>query len=73
MINPAVADAAAAHGWPAALDAASTILMSLLTAALGADEARTACARMYEHVARLESAWGPIVAKELGDQPQGRA
>ena len=36
-INPSITEAAAAYGWPAALDAVSTILMSLLIAAVGPD------------------------------------
>jgi hypothetical protein len=72
-INPAVTDAAAAHGWPAALDAVSTILMSLLIAAAGADEARSACGRMYEDVARLERAWAPVLAQAMVEEPRGRA
>jgi hypothetical protein len=57
-INPTITDSAVIHGWPAALDAISTILMSLLIAAVGADETRSAYGRMYEDVARLERAWG---------------
>ena len=72
-INLAVTAAAAAGGWPAALDALSTILMSLLIAAVGADEARAACGRMYEDVARLERAWAPVLALAADAEPQGRA
>lgn len=72
-INPAIADAALALGWPATLDAVSTILMSLLIAAVGADEARSACGRMYEDVARLERAWAPVVAQKMDEMPRGRA
>jgi hypothetical protein len=72
-INPAITDAAVAHGWPAALDAISTILMSLLIAAVGADEARSACGRMYEDVARLERAWAPVMVRAVDEEPRGRA
>lgn len=74
-INPSVTQAAEACGWPAALDAVSTILMSLLIAAVGGDEARSACGRMYEEVARLEDAWAPLLASVTDSQarPQGRA
>jgi hypothetical protein len=72
-INPSIAEAAMAHGWHAALDAVSTILMSLLIAAVGADEARSACGKMYEDVARLERAWGPLIARTLEDEPRGQA
>jgi hypothetical protein len=74
-INPSVTDAAQAYGWPAALDAVSTLLMSLLIAAVGGDEARAACSRMYEEVARLEHAWAPVLAlaSAAGDEPRGRA
>ena len=74
-INPAVTGAAETHGWPAALDAVSTILMSLLIAAVGGDEARSACCRMYEEVTRLERAWAPLLALdgEPGAEPQGHA
>ncbi|MGH7044938.1 MAG: hypothetical protein ACREE2_00940 [Stellaceae bacterium] len=78
-INPAVSGAADNHGWPAALDAVSTILMSLLIAAVGGDEARAACSRMYEEVARLEHAWAPLLAsdsdldRDPAGEPQGRA
>ncbi len=74
-INPSVTDAAQTYGWPAALDAVSTILMSLLIAAVGGDEARSACGRMYEEVARLEGAWGPLLALAADSrvEPQGRA
>ena len=69
-INPAVTEAAVAHGWPAALDAVSTIFMSLLIAAVGPDEARSACGRMYEDVARLKrAAAGPT----MDEKPRGRA
>jgi hypothetical protein len=60
-INPSITDAARTYGWPAALDAVSTILMSLLIAAVGGDEARAACSRMYEEVSRLEHAWAPLL------------
>ena len=66
-VSPGITEAAAAFGWPAALDAVSTILMSLLIAAVGADEARSACGRMYQDIARLESAWSPLLA-ETDDQ-----
>lgn len=72
-ISPAVTDAAATHGWPAALDAVSTILMSLLIAAVGADEARSACGRMYQDIARLESAWSPAVAQTTAQRAPGHA
>ncbi len=74
-INPSVTDAAQAFGWPAALDAVSTILMSLLIAAVGGDEARSACGRMYEEVARLEGAWAPLLAlaADFTAEPRGRA
>ncbi|MGH7030581.1 MAG: hypothetical protein ACREE9_17630 [Stellaceae bacterium] len=74
-INPSVTMAAESCGWPAALDAVSTILMSLLIAAVGGDEARSACGRMYEEVARLEDAWAPLLelAAGSGAEPQGRA
>ncbi len=74
-INPSVTDAAQTFGWPAALDAVSTILMSLLIAAVGGDEARAACSRMYEEVARLEHAWAPVLAmaSDAGEGPRGRA
>jgi hypothetical protein len=74
-INPSVTDAAQTFGWPAALDAVSTILMSLLIAAVGGDEARAACSRMYEEVARLERAWAPVLAlaSDAGEEPRGRA
>jgi hypothetical protein len=73
-ISPCVTDAAQIHGWPAALDAVGTILMATLIAAIGGDEARTACGRMYQEVARLEGAGTPFV--ELGadiGEPRGRA
>jgi hypothetical protein len=72
-INPAISDAAVNLGWPAALDAISTILISLLIAAVGADEARSACGRMYEDVARLERAWAPLVTLAIDELPPGRA
>ncbi len=75
-INPSIADAARTYGWPAALDAVSTILMSLLIAAVGGDEARAACSRMYEEVSRLEHAWAPLLpwASDPGEgEPRGRA
>jgi hypothetical protein len=72
-INPTITDAGMIYGWPAALDAISTILMSLLIAAVGADEARSACGRMYEDVARLERAWAPVVARPVDEEPVGRA
>ena len=75
-INPSIADAARIYGWPAALDAVSTILMSLLIAAVGGDEARSACSRMYEEVSRLEHAWAPLLpwASDPGEgEPRGRA
>ena len=75
MINPAVTSAAHSCGWPAALDAVSTLLISLLIAAVGGDEARAACGRMYEEVARLEHAWAPLLALAADSDPeaQGRA
>jgi len=75
VINPSVTDAAQTYGWPAALDAVSTILMSLLIAAVGGDEARAACSRMYEEVARLEHAWAPVLAlaSDAREEPRGRA
>jgi hypothetical protein len=75
-INPSIADAALTYGWPVALDAVSTILMSLLIAAVGGDEARWACSRMYEEVSRLEQAWAPLLpwASHPGEgEPRGRA
>lgn len=74
-INPSVTDAAQSYGWPAALDAVSTILMSLLIAAVGGDEARSACGKMYEEVGRLERAWAPLLtfAVDSGEEPRGRA
>ncbi len=75
-INPSIDDAARTYGWPAALDAVSTILMSLLIAAVGGDEARSACSRMYEEVSRLEHAYAPLLpwASEPGEgEPRGRA
>jgi hypothetical protein len=74
-INPSVADAAETYGWPAALDAVSTVLMSLLIAAVGGEEARSVCGRMYQEVARLESAWAPLLARASNaeEQPRGRA
>ena len=74
-INPSITDAAQAYGWPAALDAVSTILMSLLIAAVGGDEARSACGKMYEEVARLEHAWAPLLswATDVAEEkPRGR-
>jgi hypothetical protein len=47
--------------------------MSLLIAAVGADEARAACGKMYEDVARLERAWAPVVARAMDEVPGGRA
>ena len=75
-INPSITDAARTYGWPAALDAVSTVLMSLLIAAVGGDEARSACSRMYEEVSRLERAWAPLLAwaSDPGEgEPRGRA
>jgi hypothetical protein len=72
-INPAITEAAVAHGWAAALDAVSTILMSLLITAVGPDEARSACGRMYEDVARLERAWVPAPGPTMDEEPRGRA
>lgn len=73
-ISPYVTDAAQLHGWAAALDAVSTILMSSLIATIGGDEARTACGRMYEEVARLEGAWAPVIELASGiGEPRGRA
>jgi hypothetical protein len=74
-INPSVTDAAQTYGWPAALDAVSTLLMSLLIAAVGGDEARSACSRMYEEVARLEHAWAPLLAlpSDSEEEPRGHA
>ncbi len=74
-INPSITDAAHACGWPVALDALSTILMSLLIAAVGGDEARSACSRMYEEVSRLEHAWAPLLASaaDAGPEPRGHA
>ncbi len=75
-INPSITDAARTYGWPSALDAVSTILMSLLIAAVGADEARAACSRMYEEVSRLEQAWAPLLpwASDRGEgELRGRA
>jgi hypothetical protein len=76
VINPTITDAVQVYGWPAALDAVSTILMSLLIAAVGGDKARSACSRMYEEVARLEHAWAPLLpwAADPGEEePRGRA
>jgi hypothetical protein len=74
-INPAVTDAGDACGWGAALDAVSTILMSLLIAAVGGDGARSVCSRMYEDVARLERGWAPVLAAaaDASDEPKGHA
>jgi hypothetical protein len=75
-INPSITDAARTYGWPAALDAVSTVLMSLLIAAVGGDEARSACSRMYEEVSRLERDWAPLLpwASDPGEgEPRGRA
>lgn len=72
-ISPAITDAATAHGWPAALDAVSTILMSLLIAAVGGDEARSACGRMYQDIARLERAWSPVLAQSADQRASGHA
>ena len=75
-INPSISDAARTYGWPAALDAVSTILMSLLIAAVGGDEARSACSRMYEEVSRLEHAWAPLLPwiSDPGEgKPRGHA
>jgi hypothetical protein len=75
-VSPSVTDAAQTYGWPAALDAVSTILMSLMIAAVGGDEARSACSRMYQEVTRLEHAWAPLLAlaSDAGpEQPRGRA
>ena len=78
-INPSVTDAGQACGWGATLDAVSTILMSLLIAAVGGDGARAACGRMYEDVGRLERAWAPMLASasasasDGADEPRGRA
>jgi hypothetical protein len=74
-INPSVTDAGQACGWGATLDAVSTILMSLLIAAVGGDGARAACGRMYEDVTRLERAWTPISVPVLedADEPKGHA
>jgi uncharacterized membrane protein len=74
-INPAVTSAALSCGWPATLDAVSTLLISLLIAAVGGDEARTACGRMYQEVARLEHAWAPLLAlaEDADAEPRGRA
>lgn len=74
-INPSVTDTGQACGWAATLDAVSTILMSLLIAAVGADGARAACGRMYEDVTRLEQAWTPVLAPvaDAAVEPKGRA
>jgi hypothetical protein len=73
-INPSVTDAGQACGWAATLDAVSTILMSLLIAAVGGDGARAACGRMYEDVTRLEWAWAPVLAPVSdADEPKGHA
>jgi hypothetical protein len=74
-INPSVADAGQVCGWGAALDAVSTILMSLLIAAVGGDGARSACSRMYEDVSRLERAWAPMLEPASDDtgEPRGHA
>ena len=74
--NPSITDAARTYGWPAALDAVSTILISLLIAAVGGDEARSACSRMYEEVSRLEHAWAPLLpwaSDPAEGEPRGRA
>ena len=49
--------------------------MSLLIAAVGGDEARSVCGRMYEEVARLEHAWAPLLApaSNAEERPRGRA
>jgi len=72
-INPAITEAALTRGWPAVLDAVSTILISLLIAAVGPDEARSACGRMYEDVARLERALVPSPGLTMDVEPRGRA
>lgn len=74
-INPSVTDAAETYGWATALDALSTILMSLLIAAVGGDAARAACSRMYEEVARFEHAWAPVLSPgpRTGEEPLGHA
>ena len=75
-INTPIAEAAEVYGWPATLDAVSTILMSLLIAAVGGDEARSACSRMYEEVASLEHAWAPLLSWAVvpsEEEPRGRA
>lgn len=74
-INPSVTDAAEIYGWATALDALSTILVSLLIAAVGGDAARAACSRMYEEVERFEQAWAPVLAPgpRSGEEPLGRA
>lgn len=72
-VSPAITEAAATYGWPAALDAVSTILMSLLIAAVGGDEARSACGRMYQDIARLEGAWSPLLAQTDDQTTLGHA
>jgi hypothetical protein len=75
-VNPPISEAAEVYGWPATLDAVSTILMSLLIAAVGGDEARSACSRMYEEIARLEDAWAPLLSWTVApseEEPRGRA
>jgi hypothetical protein len=75
-INPSITDAAGTHGWPAALDAVSTILISLIIAAVGGDEARSACSRMNEEVSRLERAWAPLLSwtsDPAEGEPRGHA
>ena len=75
-INPSITETARTYGWPAALDAVSTILISLLIAAVDGEEARSACSRMYEEVSRLGHAWAPLLpwASDPGEgKPRGHA
>jgi hypothetical protein len=71
-INPAVVEVAGTFGWPAALDALSTVLLSLLIAAVGPDEARATCGRMFAEVARLDREWAPLFGN-VASAVEGRA
>jgi hypothetical protein len=71
FISPAVTAAAEECGLPAAMDALSTILTTLLIASLGGDRTREALGRLYQEVARLEEALGS--ARESAPHQLGRA
>lgn len=51
-INPAVKDAAKQVGWPAAVDAVATLLVSLLIGMRGPDGAKEALSRLPSDVDR---------------------